>query len=541
MEPSDLSLTRLEIKNFKSIQRIELDRLEPLVLLMGRNNAGKSNFLDACKFLADAAVSFEQALAERGGDVLEVMHRKKAEEPVELIFDFSLAPAAVPKRAEWMDRLFAGNKFMTAIAAVGSPFLSAFRLRVTLAPGEFTEELFTTNLAGSDWFKIFSIKGTPEATDVVSGQMESLCKRSSGALPAEPLALEASPTGVFRLRLGAPDGNENQPVSQEVAEMVRQQFTGLEWIDPLRKLPAAAPILGEHTLAHDASNLPDVLHWLYNNKPKVFRRIEAEVGKLVPQLGRLYTPTFQNAATLGMMDRSDEELVFSMNQLSYGTRSLVAIVSKVILARGGAWVCIEEPETYLHPQAQMALFQFLREEARTKRLFVTTHSTAIAASCPLRSLFVIERDANNCTVATPVWPENTGQIIEQLGVKPSFSFEADAIVFVEDATTLAALEALARQFSFRAKTQFLPAEGADTLHYHANARVAVSKFVHTLVFAVFGPGGPAVRKKMIDQLKLPPEQVLVLEAAIEATGGLSPEIRGFFEKIETAAKPYWRI
>src|SRR5581483_8656255 len=240
----------------------------------------------------------------------------------------------------------------------------------------------------------------------------------------------------FRLRLGRPDVCPNLPISQAVAETVRQQFVSLEWIDPMRRLPATAPILGDQVLAHDAANLPDVLHWLYNNKPKVFRRIEAEVAKLVPQLGRLYTPTVQNAATLGMMDTADEDLVYSMNQLSYGTRSLVAIVSKVVLAKPGAWVCIEEPETYLHPQAQTALFQFLREESRSKRIFVATHSTGIAASCPLRSLFIVERDSSNCTIATPVWPENAADVIEQLGIKPSFSFEADAVVFVEDAASI---------------------------------------------------------------------------------------------------------
>ena len=161
----------------------------------------------------------------------------------------------------------------------------------------------------------------------------------------------------------------------------------------MRKLPTSSPILGQHALTADISNLPDVLHWLYNNKPKQFRKIEAEVSKLVPNLGKLYTPTLQNEATLGMIDSSDEDLVYSMDQMSFGTRSLVAIIAKVVLARPGAWVCIEEPETYLHPAAQMELFHFLRDEGKSKRIFVATHSTAIAASCPLSSLFIVQRDA----------------------------------------------------------------------------------------------------------------------------------------------------
>jgi len=323
------------------------------------------------------------------------------------------------------------------------------------------------------------------------------------------------------LRLGRPEGGGVFPASYELAEAVCQQFAHVEWTDPLRKMPTTSPILGGHTLTADVSNLPDVLHWLYNNKPKQFRKIEAEVSKLVPNLGRLYTPTIQNEATLGLIDDADEDLVYSINQMSFGTRSLVAIVAKVILAKPGAWVCIEEPETYLHPKAQMGLFLFLREEAKSKRIYVTTHSTAIAASCPLSSLFIVQRDADKATVVLTVAPKDAPEVIEQLGVKPSFSFEADAIVFVEQADHVPIFEAWAGKFGFHIKVQFLDTEGACTLHYFANTRIALSNFVHTLVFAVFGNGSEMAsqtRKALVEQLQLPPGQVITLDL---------PDLEGF--------------
>ena len=53
-----LTLKRLVLCQYKSIKRLELDNLNNVMLLMGRNNAGKSNILDAFKFLSEAAVSF---------------------------------------------------------------------------------------------------------------------------------------------------------------------------------------------------------------------------------------------------------------------------------------------------------------------------------------------------------------------------------------------------------------------------------------------------------------------------------------------------
>jgi hypothetical protein len=207
--------------------------------------------------------------------------------------------------------------------------------------------------------------------------------------------------------------------------------------------------------------------------------------------------------------------------MSFGTRSLIAIVAKIVLAKPGAWVCIEEPETYLHPAAQMELFHFLRDEGRSKRIFVATHSTAIAASCPISSLFIVQRDADRCTIATPVTTAEAYNVIEQLGVKPSFSFEADAIIFVEQADYVPLFETWARKFNFGIKVQFLDAEGAATLHYFANSRIALSSFVNTQVFAVFGNGSEQAgrtRKKIVEHLNLPEQQVITLDF---------PELEGY--------------
>ena len=105
-------------------------------------------------------------------------------------------------------------------------------------------------------------------------------------------------------------------------------------------------------------------------------------------------------------------------------------------------------------------------------------------------------------------------VIEQLGVKPSFSFEADAIVFVEQADHVPIFEIWAKKFNFHVKIQFLDAEGAATLHYFANTRIALSSFVHTTVFAVFGNGSEMAgrtRKRIVEQLNLPAQQVFTLD------------------------------
>src|ERR1700733_10998715 len=102
MENVQWSLRRVAVSNFKSIKRIDLDGLNNLVLLMGRNNAGKSNCLDAFKFLAEAAVNFNDAVAARGASLTDLLHRKRANESMEFELDFVPTPK---KRIELINRL----------------------------------------------------------------------------------------------------------------------------------------------------------------------------------------------------------------------------------------------------------------------------------------------------------------------------------------------------------------------------------------------------------------------------------------------------
>src|SRR3984885_950343 len=112
MENVQWSLRRVAVSNFKSIKRIDLDGLNNLVLLMGRNNAGKSNCLDIFKFLSEAAIGFEHAIAARGQSLSEVVYRKREDETIEFLLEFIPAPL---KRIDFIRILYAGNPQLAAL------------------------------------------------------------------------------------------------------------------------------------------------------------------------------------------------------------------------------------------------------------------------------------------------------------------------------------------------------------------------------------------------------------------------------------------
>ncbi|HEX3528227.1 MAG TPA: AAA family ATPase [Thermoanaerobaculia bacterium] len=76
--PADRSffLRRVRIRNYKSLGNADVE-LGRLTVLIGRNGSGKSNFLDALYFVADALrTSLDHALKSRGG--IESVRRRSS-------------------------------------------------------------------------------------------------------------------------------------------------------------------------------------------------------------------------------------------------------------------------------------------------------------------------------------------------------------------------------------------------------------------------------------------------------------------------------
>lgn len=77
-------LRRVALKNYKSISACDV-RLRALTFLVGRNGAGKSNFLDAPRFVADSPrTSLDHALRDRGGVAAVHPRRPPSAKPIAL-------------------------------------------------------------------------------------------------------------------------------------------------------------------------------------------------------------------------------------------------------------------------------------------------------------------------------------------------------------------------------------------------------------------------------------------------------------------------
>lgn len=326
---SESFLERVFIRNFKSIGRCNV-RMGRFTALVGRNGSGKSNFLDALRFVSDGLqTSLDHAIRARGG--VNEVRRRSAGHPhnFEIRFVLNLSPAEV---AEYGFEI-AGQK-------KGGFSVKWERLRIIKASGNLAAEFH-----------------------VYDGQAKSTLETSIPPASADRLYLvTAAGLPAFRATYDA---------------LLAMGFYNL---NPEQMRENQTPDAGE-LLRRDGSNIASVVARLSDDRPELKERIGEYLRVIVPDVASFDRVALGSRETLvfhQQMKGARDPWRFHAASMSDGTlRALGILVASMQLAgRKDAirLTGIEEPETALHPAAAEALMSALREAAENTQIVITTHS-----------------------------------------------------------------------------------------------------------------------------------------------------------------------
>ena len=349
-------ITRVILKNYKSIAACDV-RLQPLTFLVGRNGAGKSNFLDALRFVADALnLDLGHAIRDRGG-INDVRRRSRGH------------PNHFSIRLEF-------------VLPEGLTGHYAFRIG-TRPPGGYevqTEECQIQNeqlLTPEEYFRVESGTVTDTSAEVApAAASDRLYLVNASGLP------------------------EFRPVYDAFSRM---GFYNLN-PDKIRDLQAPDP---RDVLLRDGSNLTSVFTKL---SPIVKKNIEKYLSAVVPGIHTVDVKGFGPKETLEF--RQDvagdtHRWRFLANNMSDGTLRVLGIL--VALFQGDdaqksvTLVGIEEPETALHPGAVAVLLDGLRDAANRTQIIITTHSPELLDDKHLNVNSILAVEAHDGdTVIAPV-------------------------------------------------------------------------------------------------------------------------------------------
>ena len=323
-------LKRVVLNNYKSIKECSV-KLGPLTFLLGQNGAGKSNFLDALRLVAESLnTSLEHALRERGG--INEVRRRSAGHPTH----FGI-------RLEW--QLPDETEGVYAFR-VGALKKGAFEIQ--------QEEcrIFQHGRVGESSYKVEDGELRASSFDVgpTASSDRLYLVAASGLAPFRPLYDALSHMGFYNLN---PD---------EIREL---------------QPPDAGVVL-----KRDGSNLASVLSVMAKENPEAYGRIVAFLSKVVPgiqaidvkHVGRKETLEFRQ-----IVGATQAPWRFMAENMSDGTLRALGVLTALFQSSNGQrkkvpFVGIEEPEVAVHPGAAGVLRDGLRAASKFTQIAVTSHS-----------------------------------------------------------------------------------------------------------------------------------------------------------------------
>jgi predicted ATPase len=351
-------IKQIRIQNFRSLVNVTVD-LDPLTVLIGRSGTGKSNFVQAIRFLRDSLNARNMNASALGGAhrVLHVVHQK---EPVHYNLRFS-------------------------IGRIGESF--EYSLRVNPSSTEVLEEhlklgektLF--HQAAGKWVHPPEVLPAPQPHAIMLGAIPGLQEST--------FAYVALRSGIgcydFPGEVLTGPGNQGHPADQGYADRGDNY------------LLVAERILSDLSKAHSWKQIAGSM--------RAVNRNASSLTLNAPNPDRLDIGYRLNGSVL----------TFDVRQESEGFRRYLAQILAMYQNPSKQTLLFEHPESGLHPGALESLAYEFKTCPRDGRgqVILTTHSPQLLDYFPPESLRVVDVE-NMETRIGPVAPEQMESLRERL-------------------------------------------------------------------------------------------------------------------------------
>jgi len=391
-----MKIKSIHIKNYKSLKNVEIDNIGNFNVFIGKNNSGKSAIFEIMRFLQlFINNNFDEGVFKREyniNDFSDAKFNKDKPISIELLFD---------------------NKIRYKIESDDDV--------------NFTDILYINNT--SYWYGNTGPPLNEKGIIKKEGKTEGVIKTKRD--PSKGLVISAKST----------DTNLNKHISQ-----LKEFLSSMWFLSYHRKVEAERDTSGEHKVDYNGANAIQVLSKIGDEGLDEHNRIIESLRKIFPKVVDSY-PRERTKKLLGKVLEycwKEEKRKFDLNHVGTGLSTVLPIVIEAYNPYSPNTILfIEEPELYLHPDAQRRLFDFLKEVSKERQIFITTHSSVFASSSDRISLYLVKKDDKK-TVITPIKErEEFISIKRELGAKNSDLFFYDAIVLIEGDSEEIALPILA--------------------------------------------------------------------------------------------------
>jgi predicted ATPase len=382
-----LRLTRLHVENFKSLRDITI-QLDPiLTILIGRNEAGKSNVLDAITFVSEfIGASQQEYVSKRGGPnavvfagnpdgeiMIELELAMDEDEMVRLSEMLTISldqirTAWVPRwvykvRFGWMDRAFMliSESIWTWINGQQIEYAKSSWQKHGSGQMHYYEaiENITNGFTRNEW----KLQG------------------DGGQAPAQSLLAGAQ----YQQR------REWYPL-KEISDYLRN----ISRLDMVRESPEIAKLIGRYRLAANAEDLPQVLHSLASSRRKVFDAILKDATTLIPALSEIRSQPVEGTdkTYLSATEQTWPQSEFLWRNIASGAKEVMYLLTFIHVAPEDTLLLVEEPGLNLHAEAIAKLRSIIERAAlqQRKQVIATTHSLTLIDDLPFKQIIYLQNE-----------------------------------------------------------------------------------------------------------------------------------------------------
>jgi predicted ATPase len=338
-------ITKLKLRNFRSVRNASFS-LNDLTIFVGPNASGKSNLLDALRFLCEGmSPPFTGALENRGG-FASIRHRGMSSGPIEIAVSLELPDPL--NSLHWWQCSYA----------------------------------FTLESPGRHDFRVSEESCTITGSTTVTGEARVSFVRHGETITGRGGDLPSRAPDPRSLALPIVTGT---PAFAMVYEALRNIAVYDFDVEKMHQVHDRNEVGIYPRLLGDGRNAGEILLRLADGAPRDFRRLNQFLSAAVPQLADFHADVIgRSSVIIAARHAKQPNTVFEARDLSDGTLRLLGLLLAVFQPMPGSLMAFEEPETSLHPAAMGVIWDALDTARSRSQVLVTTHSPDVLDSKDIR-------------------------------------------------------------------------------------------------------------------------------------------------------------
>jgi predicted ATPase len=379
-----MTIERLRIGRYRSLYDVTIEP-RGFTVLVGPNNSGKTNLVEAIEFLSDAyRYGLEPAVTRKGG-IENIAFRRVRRTKSTIEFDltltvpalslepFYLSDQAAPKSAMYRIR----HQF--SLGAISQAIEAPFRV--------YHERLDLDAITTRQDTKILTVIRDEKDLRVDMPLANIPAWARSALFPFDDVAF------VDRIRstlqptvLLASSGTYNAAIFSLSREVGAARLYQLSPIEARRAgVPTPNPDLDRY-----GGNLPAFVNQIKKDSADEWRAILEQMRAVIPDLEQIQTSFTPDRRLTLEFKEAGAGRPWTAEEVSDGTIQSLALFA-VLLRSTASLVMVEEPETSLHPWVVRQFVDLCRRTSRAHQIVVTTHSPALIGYLDPREITLVWR------------------------------------------------------------------------------------------------------------------------------------------------------